>query len=65
MGPGAGLSLGELFRWPGVVSEQEPDLETIQQAILACLDNALAELVANRERGKGGRVAGMLQQRSL
>lgn len=62
MGPGAGLRLGELFRWPGVVSEQEPDLETIQQAILACLDSALAELVANRER-EGERVAGMLQQR--
>ena len=63
MGPGTSLRLGELFRWPGVVSEMEPALETLQQAILACLDNALAELVATRER-EGERIGGMILQRS-
>jgi uncharacterized protein (TIGR00255 family) len=62
LGPGTGLRLGDLLRWPGVVSEPEPDLETIQPAILTCLDTALAELVATRQR-EGERTAGMLRQR--
>jgi len=62
MGPGTGLRLGELFRWPGVVSEMEPALETIQQGMLTCLDSALGELVATRER-EGERLGGMIGQR--
>lgn len=62
MGPGTGLRLGELFRWPGVVSEMEPALEILQQAILTCLDSALAELVNTRER-EGERIGGMILQR--
>jgi uncharacterized protein (TIGR00255 family) len=62
MGPGTGLKLGEVLRWPGVVGEAEPDLDEIKQAILSSLDAALAELIATRER-EGQRTADLLQQR--
>jgi len=62
MGPGTGLQLAEVLRWPGVIHEPEPDLVAIQQAILDSLDTALAELVATRER-EGERTAGLLRQR--
>ncbi|MBK8182825.1 MAG: YicC family protein [Candidatus Competibacteraceae bacterium] len=62
IGPGTGLQLGEILRWPGVVDEAEPDLDEIKQVILDCLDTALAELIATRER-EGQRTAELLQQR--
>ena len=63
MGPGTGLRLIDMLRWPGVVNEAEPDLEEIKTAILDCLHTALAELVATRER-EGERTADLLRQRS-
>lgn len=63
MGPGTGLRLADVLRWPGVVNEAEPDLEDIKTALLGCLDAALAELVATRER-EGQRTAELIQQRS-
>ena len=62
MGPGTGLRLADVLRWPGVVNETEPDLDEIRLAILGCLDAALAELIATRER-EGRRTAELLQQR--
>ena len=62
MGPGAGLRLADVMRWPGVINEPEPDLDAIKQAILDSLDAALAELVATRER-EGERTAELLRQR--
>ena len=62
MGPGTGLKLVDVLRWPGVIHEPEPDLAAIQQAILDSLDAALAELVATRER-EGERTAELLRQR--
>ena len=62
MGPGTGLALIDVLRWPGVIHEPEPDLVAIQQAILDSLDAALAELVATRER-EGDRTAELLRQR--
>ncbi|MCC6136064.1 MAG: YicC family protein [Candidatus Contendobacter sp.] len=62
MGPGTGLALIDVLRWPGVIHEPEPDLVAIQQAILDSLDAALAELVATRER-EGERTAELLRQR--
>ncbi|HRD68038.1 MAG TPA: YicC family protein [Candidatus Competibacter sp.] len=62
IGPGTGLRLGDVLRWPGVINETEPDLDEIRLAILGCLDAALAELVATRER-EGQRTAELLQQR--
>jgi uncharacterized protein (TIGR00255 family) len=58
----SGLKLGEILRWPGVVDEVEPDLKEIKLVILDCLDIALEELIANRER-EGQRITELLQQR--
>ncbi|MBL8259619.1 MAG: YicC family protein [Candidatus Competibacteraceae bacterium] len=62
IGPGTGLRLGDVLRWPGVIGEAEPDLDQIKQTVLGSLDAALAELVATRER-EGQRTAELLQQR--
>lgn len=62
MGPGTGLRPVDVLRWPGVVSEAEPDLEEVKMAVLAGLDEALVELVATRER-EGNRTAEMIRQR--
>ena len=62
IGPGTGLRLGDVLRWPGVINEAEPDLDEIKLALLGCLDSALAELIATRER-EGQRTAELLQQR--
>lgn len=62
IGPGTGLHLSDVMRWPGVINEAEPDLDEIKQAILDGLDAALAELIATRER-EGQRTAELLRQR--
>ena len=62
MGPGTGLRLIDVLRWPGVVNETEPDLDEIRAAVLGALDAALAELIATRER-EGQRTADLLRQR--
>jgi uncharacterized protein (TIGR00255 family) len=62
MGPGTGLRLADLLRWPGVVSEHEPDLEPMKPAIMASLQQTLAQLVLNRER-EGERMVGQILQR--
>ncbi len=62
IGPGTGLRLIDVLRWPGVVSEAEPDLDEIRLTLLSSLDTALAELVATRER-EGQRTAELIQQR--
>ena len=62
MGPGTGLRLIDVLRWPGVVNETEPDLDEIRTAVLGALGAALAELIATRER-EGQRTADLLRQR--
>ena len=62
MGPGTGLRLIDVLRWPGVVNEPEPDLDEISAIILGALDAALTELIATRER-EGQRTAELLLQR--
>jgi len=62
MGPGTGLRLADVLRWPGAVSETEPNLDEIKQILLDSLNAALAELVATRER-EGQRTAEMIRQR--
>jgi len=52
----------ELLRWPDVLQEQPPDLEPVKRRSLDLLDQALASLVATRER-EGGRLAGLIQER--
>jgi uncharacterized protein (TIGR00255 family) len=62
IGPGTGLRLIDVLRWPGVVNEAEPDLDEIKTVTLNALDAALAELIATRER-EGQRTAELLRQR--
>ncbi|MCB1919638.1 MAG: YicC family protein [Candidatus Competibacteraceae bacterium] len=64
MGPGTGLRLVDILRWPGAVSEAEPNLDEIKLTLLAGLDAALAELVATRKR-EGQRTAEMIRQRCI
>ena len=62
MGPGTGLRLIDVLRWPGAISEAEPDLDEIKLTLLNSLDAALAELVATRER-EGQRTTELIKQR--
>jgi uncharacterized protein (TIGR00255 family) len=62
MGPGTGLHLVDVLRWPGAVNETEPNVDEIKLALLAGLDAALAELIATRER-EGQRTAELIRQR--
>ncbi|MDX1654621.1 MAG: YicC/YloC family endoribonuclease [Candidatus Competibacteraceae bacterium] len=62
IGPGSGLAVGEVLRWPGVVSEPEPDQEVVKVEVLEALDDALGELVATRKR-EGERTAAMIRTR--
>ena len=62
MGPGTGLGLADILRWPGVVNEPEPDTDMLKTALLDSLDRALTELIATRER-EGQRTAELLQHR--
>ena len=52
----------ELLRWPGVVQEKEPDLAPINEIARKLLDDALEDLVQNRER-EGARLKEMIVQR--
>jgi len=62
MGPGTGLQVGDVLRWPGAVGEAELNQEQLQAGVLAGLDAALADLVATRAR-EGERIAQLLRQR--
>lgn len=62
MGPGTGLRPADVLCWPGVVSEAEADLDQIKTILLTCLNGALEELVAMRER-EGARTSEMILQR--
>lgn len=62
IGPGTGLRLMDVLRWPGVISDSELDVEQIKQALLDGLDSALLELVATRSR-EGERTAELIEQR--
>ncbi len=62
VGPGTGLRLMDILRWPGVINEVEPNLDDIRAAVLGSLDAALVELIATRER-EGQRTAELLRQR--
>ncbi|ROR34136.1 YicC/YloC family endoribonuclease [Inmirania thermothiophila] len=52
----------ELLRWPGVLEAGCPDLGPVQEAALKLLDEALADLVATRER-EGARLAELVRER--
>ncbi len=52
----------DLLRWPGVIEERDVDLKAVQGQALDLLDEALAELIATRER-EGERIAELLARR--
>jgi len=56
------INLTDLLRWPGIVSEQVPDAEPLQQAALALLAQAIGELKASRAR-EGEKLAAMIAER--
>ena len=64
LGGGTELQVGDLLRWPGVVSEAELNLEQLQATVLTGLDAALTELVATRQR-EGERTAQLIRQRCI
>jgi len=55
-------STAEMLRWPGVVEESLPDPEPLQEAAMALLEEAVAELRAARER-EGQALAKALAER--
>ena len=52
----------DILRWPGVIRPRSLDLEKVATDVLQCLDVALLDLRAARER-EGEKILGMLQQR--
>lgn len=52
----------ELMQWPGVVLEEQLDMEPIRVAALDSFDRALSELRESRER-EGAQLAGLLSDR--
>ncbi|MDT8451566.1 MAG: YicC/YloC family endoribonuclease [Gammaproteobacteria bacterium] len=57
------INVIDILKWPGVVKESSLDMKPIADASEALLQQALAELVANRER-EGERLKVMIAQRS-
>ncbi len=58
----AGMSIGEILRWPGVVSDDSPDFEQLKPAIVALARNVLQELVETRRR-EGEKLAAVIHER--
>lgn len=52
----------EVLQWPGVVQESKMDMKPVLEAAESCLDAALDELIANRER-EGERMGDLITQR--
>jgi uncharacterized protein (TIGR00255 family) len=52
----------DILRWPGVLEVATPDLEPVQEAALALLAEALAELVETRRR-EGAKIMEVIQRR--
>lgn len=52
----------ELLRWPGVLREEEMDLDVVRKQALDLLDKALDSLIATRER-EGERLAVLIRER--
>ena len=52
----------EVLQWPGVVQESKMDMKPVLEAAEACLETALDDLIANRER-EGERMRDLIIQR--
>lgn len=62
IGRGVEPTPSEVLRWPGVLIEQDPDLDQVTAAALDLLESAIDALLANRER-EGERLARLLLER--
>lgn len=62
IGRSAEPSAFDLLRWPGVIQEQERDLDQVTDAALRLLDQTLTTLLRTRER-EGQRLAVLLRER--
>ena len=51
-----------VLRWPGVLETEDPETESLQPAVLAALEQAVAQLREGRER-EGQKILGMLESR--
>lgn len=58
----APLDMFEVLRWPGVMQQEEVDLEPLYEAVMALLDEALDEMVENRHR-EGDKLKTVILQR--
>lgn len=52
----------EILKWPGVLESAQIDKDTLEEAALACFDDALTAIVANRER-EGAELKTFIEQR--
>ena len=52
----------EILRWPGVMSAQEQDLDTISEELLAALDDTITAFIDARER-EGAALKILIEQR--
>ncbi|MGF1527020.1 MAG: YicC/YloC family endoribonuclease [Candidatus Competibacterales bacterium] len=57
-----GLQPGDLLRWPGIVDEPDLDTQALIPDVMVCLDQALDDLIATRER-EGDRLKALLLSR--
>ncbi|RUO39421.1 YicC family protein [Pseudidiomarina aestuarii] len=52
----------DVLRWPGVVAQQEDDMDTIQADVLTAFETTLAEFIENRE-SEGAALQRLLEER--
>ena len=60
--PQLNVDFVSLLGWPGVMIERETDADSLRKSALAVVDDALAQMVASRER-EGERLGGFLRER--
>lgn len=58
----APLDMLDVLRWPGVMQQQEVDLEPLYEAVMKLLDEALEDMVDNRAR-EGDKLKTVILQR--
>ncbi|GAB3025764.1 YicC/YloC family endoribonuclease [Bowmanella dokdonensis] len=61
-GQSTGVSPFDVLRWPGVISAEEADMDTVQAQLLETFDNALKELVSARG-AEGENLKELIEQR--
>ncbi len=60
--PSAYLNPLDVLRWPGVVAQQEDDMDAIQADVMSAFDDCLAEFIENRT-SEGKALARMIEER--